>query len=366
MAKFLKRLAARTAREALRESAKEGKNWIVTKKLILETEEGDIEFDKGEQVEIGATPDGDMALNGSAAVVIISDAEIAQKVADVVASSDELSDVKFVEKPALDAVMDGEGVDDVIDSLADAPAEGEGADNVEVAELDVEEKESVESKFAKFSENRMNPKKAYVCESILVDEADNAPINMRTIKADSVKKESFNDYTKFASRVSELKGSLQPGKREIALSEAGEVMGSFDTEAGLGELYPENSFESAEAMDSFDASPAPLMQEDDFGADSEVLESALGAFEESAKTGKDYMKLVESLADEKLGLKEETVAKIVSTFDNRMLKECVRIYDHDLGKHICALTESHVADQFISDAEEVGARKGRFSKRFFG
>jgi hypothetical protein len=52
MAKFLKRLSARVAREALRESAKEAKNWIVSRKLILETEEGDIEFDKGETVEM--------------------------------------------------------------------------------------------------------------------------------------------------------------------------------------------------------------------------------------------------------------------------------------------------------------------------
>ena len=34
------------------------------------------------------------------------------------------------------------------------------------------------------------------------------------------------------------------------------------------------------------------------------------------------MKLAESLADEKLGLKESAVAKIVSTFNTRSLKEC--------------------------------------------
>ena len=362
MAKFLKRLSARLCREALRESAKEGKSWIVTKKLILETEDADIEFDKGETVEIGATPDGDMALDGSAAVVVISDADLASKIADIVVSSDELSDVKFVEKPALDAVMDGEEVDDVIDSLADAPEGEDDDDNIEVAELDVEEKESVESKFAKFSENRINPTKFVVCESILIDEADNSPINMRLLKTDSVKKESFSDYKKFAERVSELKGSLQPGKREIALSEAGEVMGAFDTEANSGEIYPEKTFESADEMDSFDAAPAPMMQDDDMGAETEVLESALCAYEESAKSGKDYMALVEALSTEKTGLKEEAIAKIVSTFDNRSLKECVRVYDSKYGKYVAAFNESVDANNFIAETAE----ESRFTKRFFG
>ena len=138
MSKYLNRLAARVAREALRESAKESKNWIVSKKLILETEEMDVEFEKGDVAEIGATPEGDMAIQGHAAVVVISDADLAAKIADVVVSSDELSDVNFVEKPALDAVMGGEEVEDVIDSLADDDNE-----EVEVAELDVEEKEAV-------------------------------------------------------------------------------------------------------------------------------------------------------------------------------------------------------------------------------
>ena len=57
MAKFLNRLAARLGREQLRESAKEGKNWIVTKRLVLEAEDAegnafDAEFDKGSEVEI--------------------------------------------------------------------------------------------------------------------------------------------------------------------------------------------------------------------------------------------------------------------------------------------------------------------------
>ena len=109
MSKMLNRLAARLAREALRESAKEGKNWIVSKKLILETDEGDFEFEKNDEVEIGGNNDGDMVLNGGqAACVVVADEDLARKIADIVVSSDELSDVNFVEKPALDAVVDGE------------------------------------------------------------------------------------------------------------------------------------------------------------------------------------------------------------------------------------------------------------------
>ena len=125
MTKFLRRLSARTAREALRESAKEGKSWIVTKTLILETEDengdmGELEFNPGDVVEMGASEDGDMAVKSSAAVVVISDPEIAKKIADTVVNSDELSDVKFVDRPALDAVMDGEDTEEVVDKLVGA------------------------------------------------------------------------------------------------------------------------------------------------------------------------------------------------------------------------------------------------------
>lgn len=359
MAKFLNRLAARLGREKLRESAKEGKNWIVTKKLILETDEGDMEFEKGDNVEIGSA-DGDLAMKGQAAVVVISDADLASKIADIVVSSDELSDVNFVEKPALDAVLDGEQVDDVIDSLADDDDE-----NVEVAELDVDKKESVENKFAKFAENVMKPAKVLACESILIDESDNAPIAMSTIKTDRVVKESFDNYDSFAARVSELKGSLQPGKREIALAENGKVCGAYDKEANMGTIYPEETFEAVEDMDNFDSDPEALVQDVDFGdmaGDEDMIEACLKTYEESAKSGKDYMALVESLASaEKCGLKEAAVSKIVGTFDNKALQECVRVYDGRFGKYVHAFRESSEADNFI---EETGEAK-HFTKRFF-
>lgn len=432
MSKYLNRLAARVAREALRESAKESKNWIVSKKLILETEEMDVEFEKGDVAEIGATPEGDMAIQGQAAVVVISDADLAAKIADVVVSSDELSDVNFVEKPALDAVMGGEEVEDVIDSLADDDNE-----EVEVAELDVEQKESVEAKFAKFSTHRINPERVLACESILVDESDEAPIHMSVIKADRVMRESMTDYAKFAARVSEMKGSLQPGAREIALSESGKVIGAFNKEANSGILFLENEFDSAEAMDGFDVEAAPVMEDFDFGvadfednyevapekwldkceqdgtdaawcaadlydmtgdpfyanfmganpdgsADkpvsyemlrahmneqpafaaescsvAECAERVLKRFEESAKSGADYVRMVNVLAAR--GLAEGVIAKIVATFDNKSLKECVRCFDGKYGKFVAAFKESVDCDNFIAETKE----EKRFSKRFF-
>ena len=401
MAKYTNRLKARLAYARLCESAKEGKNWIVTRKLILETEEGDVSFDAGEEVEIGATPEGDMGINGSAACVVITDPELAAKIADTVVNADETSDVEFVTKDAVDAVMDGEDTDQVVDDLAsDAGAEDTSAEDaevgtednmsVEVPELDPNKKESVEAKFAKFSANRLNPKKVLVCESIMIDEESSDRINMYNIKCDRLKKESFSNYKEFAARVSELKGSLQPGKREIALTEAGEVMGSFDTEADSGELYPEDSWENVEAMDNADTAPVELMDEpvEDLDFDSwddegnavaptseategevkdvtdnytggSVFESCLKKYEESAKSGKDYIEMVNSL--EKAGLKESAIAKVVSTFDSRKLNECVRVYDTKYGKYVNALKESVAADNFI---EETGEAK-RFSKRFF-
>lgn len=387
--KYTNRLKARLAYDKLCESAKEGKDWIVTRKLILETDEGNMELDPGDTVEVGATDDGDMAIKGQAAVVVICDEDIAKKIADIIVNADELSDVEFVDRSALDALDDGEGMDQVIDDLADAePAEGEDENNepaegeeefksedtIEVPTVKATEKESVENKFAKFSDHRMNPEKFYICESILVDEESDDTLNMYAIKLPGMMKESFDNYKEFTKRVSELKGSIQPGKREIALTENGKVMGSYYVESDMGELYPENSFESVEEMDNSESDPAAVMDSADMDVnfDDEVIEDSvdecnnvnameacLKNYEESAKSGKDYIDMVNGL--ENLGLKESVVAKIVSSFDSRKLNECVRVYDSKYGKYVNALKESVEADNFI---EETGEAK-RFTKRFF-
>ena len=374
--KYTNRLKARLAREKLAEAAKEGRNWIVTRKLILETEQGDMELDSGDSVEIGATDDGDMAVKGQAAVVVISDEDIAKKIADIVINADELSDVEFEDRSALDALDDGEGLDQVVDDLADAePAEGEDDDaegDIEVPMVKPDQKESVENKFAKFSENRMNPKKFYACESILVDEESDDALNMFAIKVPGVMKESFNDYKEFTKRVSELKGSIQPGIREIALTESGKVMGDFNTESNEGTLYPENSFENTEDMDNFQSEPAGLMDGDlgyDEGAPmddtvedaefDECFESVLKTYEESAKSGSDYMKLAESL--EAMKLNENHIGEVVSSFNNSLMEGCVRAYDTKYGKYVAAFKESVDCNNFIEEAKA----EGRFTKRFF-
>lgn len=374
--KYTNRLKARLAREKLAEAAKEGRNWIVTRKLILETEQGDMELDSGDSVEIGATDSGDMAVKGQAAVVVISDEDIAKKIADIVVNADELSDVEFEDRSALDALDDGEDMDQVVDDLADAePAEGEDDDaegDIEVPMVKPDQKESVADKFAKFSENRMNPKKFYACESILVDEESDDALNMFAIKVPGVMKENFNDYKEFTKRVSELKGSIQPGVREIALTEAGKVMGDFNTECNEGTLYPENSFENTEDMDNFQSEPAGLMDGDlgyDEGAPmddtiedaefDECFESVLKTYEESDKSGSDYMKLTESL--EAMKLNENHIGEVVSSFNDSLMESCVRAYDTKYGKYIAAFKESVDCNNFIEEAKA----EGRFTKRFF-
>jgi hypothetical protein len=93
--------------------------------------------------------------------------------------------------------------------------------------------------------------------------------------------------------------------------------------------------------------------------DFEQVESCLGKYEESAKTGSDYMMLVESL--EKAGVKEEKAGKIVATFGDERLNECVKVYDTKYGKFIATFKESVDANNFIAEAGE-----NRFTKRFFG
>lgn len=373
MSKYLNRLKARLAMQKLVESAKQGKNWIVTKKLVLEAEDADLELEPGDSVEVGANDDGDMVVGSKAAVVVITSPEVAEQVANAVVNADELSDVEFVTRDAMDALEGGEGLDDVVDALGDEEGSENEEGKIEVPEVSAEQKESVENKYAKFSENRMNPEKASICESILVEDEPNERLNLFNIKTFGTFKESFSDYAKFAARVSELNGSLKPGKREIALTEAGEVMGSYDTEAKTGDLYPDNSFADEDAYDSFQDEPMGVMDDEAFADedfttepeanyDDEMLENCLKSYEESNKTGADYTAFTESLSNKEMGLKESTIAKIVATYDTRSLKECVRVFDGKFGKYVACFKESADANNFIAETKD----ETRFTKRFFG
>ena len=356
MAKYLNRLSARLAREALRES----NAWVVSKKLILETDEGDVELEKGDVVDLGATPEGDLAVkSNTAAVVVIADADLASKIADTVVSSDELSDVEFVTKDAVDTVLDGEPVDDVIGKMAD---EEPDADEVEVAQVDVDKKESVQAKFDKFAANPIVFTKSLACESILIDEDDNAPIDLATVSQNTVAKEPFFGFEEFAARVSELGGSIQPGEVEKALDKDGNLIGYFDKTAAQGAIYPESSFASEEEMNNAPADAAPVMNEPLEGEEaglSDAVEEALGCYESSEMTGADYMKMVESL--KAANLSESTVAKIAGSFGNRTLAEGCKVFDTVLGKNVCVKESGVDADNWIV---ESGAEK-RFTKRYF-
>lgn len=354
MAKYLNRLSARLARQALAES----KAWVVSKKLILETDEGDVELEKGDMVDLGATPEGDLAVkSNSAAVVVITDADLASKIADTVVSSDELSDVEFVTKDAVDTVLDGEPVDDVIGKMAD---EEPDTSDVEVAQVDVDKKESVQAKFDKFAANPMVFSKSMKCESILVDEEDEDPINMATISAEKTAKEPYFGYEEFVARVSELGGSVQPGEVEKALDANGKMIGYFDKATSQGMIYPETTFESEEDLMNVPGEAEPLMNDPLAGEGMEdEVEEALSCYESSEMSGADYMKMVESLSAAKLS--ESTVAKIAGSFDSRRLTEGCKVFDTVLGKNVCVKESGVDADNWIV---ESGAEK-RFTKRFF-
>ena len=91
----------------------------------------------------------------------------------------------------------------------------------------------------------------------------------------------------------------------------------------------------------------------------ECFESVLKAYEESAKSGSDYMKLAESL--EAMKLNESHIGEVVSSFNNSLMEGCVRAYDTKYGKYVAAFKESVDCNNFIEEAKA----EGRFTKRFF-
>lgn len=359
MAKHINRLRARLALGKLAESKN---SWIISKDMVLKTESGDLALNKGSIVNMYATHDGKLAVK-EAGVTIVIDDDLADKVADNATSAEELGDVKFVKKSALDAALDGTTVEELIAGLADS--DDEDSEEIETAEVDVEEKESVQEKFAKLENGeRISDKDALYCEEIEIDEEDDSPINLGDVQADTVNKEEMADYEEYKARISELGGSIQPGQKEIALSADGKVIGYFDTEANSGVIYPDMAFESEEEMDNFSDEPQDLVQPVEFESSLEepaleAVEEALKAYEESDKSASDYVAMTESLA--KVGLDESVIGKIANTFVSRKLSEgTVVLFDKKFGAVVKSFKESVEANQFAADTAE----EKRFSKRF--
>lgn len=355
--KYLARFRARQALDALRES----KAWIASKKLVLETEEGDLEIEKGQQVVLGATEDGNVAIKDPTAIVVVTDDELASKIVDAMKSSEDLGDVQFLDKPALDAALEGETVEDLVAGLVDAE---EDSDEVEVATVDVDKDSSVEEKCAKIAENVIPLSgKVLEVEAIQIAEEDDAPINLGDVAADAGCAEDVLSYDDFTAKVSEFGGSVQPGEKEIALNAEGKVVGYWDAAANSGKVY-NCEFDSAEDMMGANTDPVAAVQPAAFeaGLDADKLESvedALKVYEESAKSAKDLFALTESL--EAAGLEESAIASVANSFVSRSMKEGVMVFDTKLGKSVAVFTESVDANNYIA---ESGA-EDRFVKRFF-
>ena len=172
-------------------------------------------------------------------------------------------------------------------------------------------------------------------------------------------------HTKVESKQAIIVGSIGSG-----LSAKIEKMAGVDPKWVAADLYDMtgdeyfNQFLAADPANDNEVTYDELeahLNEPAFAAEScnESVERILRKYEESSKTGTDYMRMSKLLAAR--GLKESTVAKIVSTFDNKSLKECVRAYDSKYGKYVACFKESVDCDNFIAETKD----EKRFTKRFF-
>ncbi len=349
--KYLARFRARQALDALRES----KAWIASKKLVLETEEGDLEIEKGQQVILGATEDGNVAIKDPTAIVVVTDDDLASKIVDAMKSAEDLGDVKFLDKPALDAALEGETVEDLVAGLVDAE---EDSDEVEVATVDTDKDSSVEEKCKKIAENVIPlAGKVLEVEAIQIAEEDNAPINLGDVNAESGLAQDVASYDEFVSHAA----TIAPGDSEIAFDKDGKVIGYWDGTSG--KIF-NTGFDSAEDMMNANTDPVAAVQPAEFeaGMPAETLESveeSLKTYEESAKSAKDLFALTESL--EKAGLTESAIASVANSFVSRSMKEGVAVFDTKLGKNVAVFVESVDANNYISESGE----EGRFTKRYF-
>ena len=357
--KQIKRMRARLALDKLKES----KTWIASKKMILETDEGDLEIEKGKQIILGATPEGELAIKDPTAIVIIADDSIASKVID---AAKQPEGVEFKDKDALQAALDGTSLEAIVDGIADAAAESdeessEEDDSIEVAALDTEE-ESIEEKCAKIANNKIEGGKVCHCEALLIDEEDDEPIDLGMVSADSNVATDMMSYEDFKAAVQGMNGTVAPGDSEIAFDADGKAIGFWDTVANTGKMFGEG-FDSADDMMAADTEPVPAVQPADFeagmGAEQTAeLESVMEAYDASEKSAKDLVEMTDKLAA--LGLSESAIATVANSFVARSLKEGVYVFDTKLGKNVRAFKEDVEAKQWIADADE----EGRFKKRF--
>jgi len=357
MAKYLKRYNARLALQKLKES----RTWIVKKHMLLETEDADLELNPGDPVILGATEAGEVAIKDPKAVVVIADDAVAAKVVDAITNAEALGDVEFIDKPALDAALDGASVEDIIDGLADSDDE-----TIETAVASTADDASVEEKCEAIAENIISTKDAMYCERAYIAEEGEDSLELAAVKTPAEDVIDITQYDEFTSKIQELGGSIQPGAKEIALNSQGLVMGYYDQEAGAGKIFPTVTFANPDEMSEFEAgqSDAALaaVQSDPAleACEESVIEEALKTYEESAMSAKDLNTLTESLV--KAGVAESELGKIANTFVKSSLKEGVNVFDTKLGKVVACFSERVEADNYIAESGE----ETRYTKRFFG
>lgn len=363
MAKYLKRYNARLALQNLRES----NAWIAKRYMLLETDEGDLEIKKGEEVVMGATADGDLAIKDPTAVVVVSDEALASKIIDAMVNAKDLSDVEFLDKPALDAALDGTTVDDIIAGLIDGEEDGETVEEP-VVKADDEDKDVAE-KCESISKNVISAKSMLKCERAYFAEDEDEAMNLNQIQEPACEKEPVDNYNDFSAKVAEMGGSVQPGEKEIALDAEGKVVGYFeknadDPEMGNGVIFKCacDTVDDMMAMEAKDECRSVVHEDDDMAdADLSAIEESLKTYEESTRSAKDLFAMAESL--EKAGLKESTIGKVANTFASRRgLTEGVNVFDTKLGKVVAVFGERVSADNYIAESGD----EARFTKRFFG
>lgn len=354
--KYVQRLNARLAALKLKES----KSWIAKKYMLLETEEGDLEINKGDEVILGASQEGDLAIKNPTAILVVSDEALASRIIDAVTNSEDLSDVEFMDKPALDAALDGTSVEDIIAGLSDG---SEDSEDIELAMVEPEDDKSVEEKIESISQNVLSTKDALICERAYFAEEEDAAIDLGTMEEPACERKEMQDYETFANEVRNMNGSIQPGEKEVALDAEGKVIGYFDKNENNGVIYP-CSFGSEEEMNNYAVESCGKKvvreYEDLADADLDAVDSSLKDYEESAKSVSDLNTLTESLL--KAGVKESALGKIANTFVKHNLKEGVHVFDTKLGKVVATFAERVEADNYIAES----GNEVRFTKRFFG
>jgi hypothetical protein len=254
----------------------ESKKTFVLKEMNIYTNNYSVKFNKGEEIKLGTTSNGDLAIRESKKTFITNDSVLAEKILSNCVRMTEMSvptetKVSILEavsgnvsdKDIVQAVVDEKDIEvatkDIKDRLKGELTAGKivgwtdkEGDLFEVAlpKMTLSKRSSISEKVEKLTCKYDSIKPELIHTLELSEDNDDLFLHSLVLKEDEVDNAEFNNLSDFKNEVNNLGGNVLVNGNENLAVKDNEYFGEFNEETGEGVIYNTN-FNNQEELNNY-------------------------------------------------------------------------------------------------------------------